>query len=200
VFFVFEGIDGAGTTTQCEKLAAYFRAQNRDFVATAEPTAGSIGKFIRQILSGKTKIPPRALQFLFFADRVDHLENIILPAKNAGKIVFSDRYFLSSVAYSALFSDDKLFFEISKFFPAPDKTIFLKIDPKIAIKRISARGQKREIFEKIESLEKIAAAYEKYFSKIPADKKCVFDSGKMSADEIFTEVLKEIKLEKKEKK
>lgn len=188
MFLVFEGIDGSGTTTQIQKLAECFSAQHIPFIQTAEPTEGNVGKYIREILSGKTNLSSRALQILFFADRADHCEKKINPALQSGKKVLSDRFALSTIAYSALSGDEMLFCEMARFFPQPDYTIFLRIDPKIAISRIAERGKQKDIFERKDLLEKIADAYEVEISKIPDEKKVIFDSGVLGIEEIAEKI------------
>ena len=78
LFIVLEGIDGSGTTTQLERLAARLRARGRRVVATREPTPGPIGLLLREILMGRhanpdgTSMDGRAMALLFAADRRDH--------------------------------------------------------------------------------------------------------------------------------
>lgn len=184
MFIVFEGIDGSGTTTQVRLLTEFLTQKNTPVVQTAEPTDGIVGKFIRDVLSGQKKVSPRALQLLFFADREDHLQKKILPALHEKKVVVSDRYYVSTLAYSSLSDDASLFLDIAKYFPKPDLTIFIDIPVDIALERIKKRGEAEEIFEKKESLEKIAAAYRRLVSNIPEEKKLVLD-GTKPISEVF---------------
>ncbi len=188
MFLVFEGIDGSGTTTQVRLLAKKLADAKIFFFQTAEPTDGFLGKCIREILAGGIPLSPRALQMLFCADRAEHEESQILPVLRSEGNIISDRFFLSTLAYSALSGNENLFREIAKFSPEPDCTIFLKIDPQIAFERIEKRGKTKDIFEKKEFLEKIAHAYESEMARIPKEKKMVFDSGKMSIEDIAEEI------------
>ena len=196
MFIVFEGIDGSGTTTQVQILTDFLRGKNVPILQTAEPTNGVIGKFIRKALSGESKISPRALQILFFADREEHLQTKILPALQKGQVVISDRYLLSTLAYASLIkmnlSPDKgelrgialnqqnssLFEDIAKHFLKPDITIFIDIPEKTALERIEKRGEQKEIFEKKELLEKISDSYRKNMQKIPEERKLIIDGIK----------------------
>ncbi len=188
MFIVFEGIDGSGTTTQAKLLFNTLQKKRIDSVLTAEPTDGPIGSYIRTVLSGKEKISSRALQLLFFADREDHLQKKILPALKKGKIVLSDRYFLSTLAYASLSNDDEFFFQIAQFFPNPDITIFLDTPTKVALKRIDKRGEKKELFEKKELLNKITLGYQKYIQTIPEEKRLIID-GTQSIDDVAQSIL-----------
>src|SRR5437667_268896 len=98
-FIVLEGIDGAGTTTQADAIAAALRKKGRQVFVTREPSDLAIGKQIRAALVGKAAFPSDALALLFAADRLDHLEREVQPALRAGTDVICDRYVLSSMAY-----------------------------------------------------------------------------------------------------
>ena len=97
-FIVFEGIDGAGTTTQLGLLkqwAAARPAGSGGMFFTQEPTEGPVGLLLRQILSKKTEVPDeKAMALLFAADRADH-QQAIAGHLSQGVHVLSDRYLLS---------------------------------------------------------------------------------------------------------
>ena len=97
----FEGLDGCGKSTQMEKLATTLRKQGLDVVATREPGGTATGERIREILlsSRTAMLAPLAELALMFAARSQHVEEVILPALDAGKIVLSDRFTDSSEAY-----------------------------------------------------------------------------------------------------
>lgn len=101
VFITFEGLDGCGKSTQLDKLATALRKQGFEVVATREPGGTATGERIREILlNSQTKIlSPRAEVALMFAARAQHVEEVILPALKAGKIILSDRFTDSSEAY-----------------------------------------------------------------------------------------------------
>lgn len=149
-FIVFEGLDGAGTSTQAALLAEWLRGRGISVDLTREPTDGEIGRLIRQVLSGDTKTSPAALALLFAADRIDHLERPdgVKAALAAGRWVISDRYVLSSVAYQSADGIESAWAaEINRHAITPDLTIFVDTTPEVCMRRIEARGGRREIFE-----------------------------------------------------
>ncbi len=142
-FFVLEGVDGAGTTTQAGMLAKFFS----DSVFQCEPTAGKIGVLIREILSGKTAIDKLTLAHLFASDRSDHVYNpngIIELAKQ--NKIFCDRYILSSFAYQTLDIEARTVERLNGDFPIPEKTFFIDTPVDISMSRIVSRDS-REIYE-----------------------------------------------------
>ncbi len=152
-FISFEGIDGSGKSTQIKKLAEFLEASDFDIVITREP-GGSIGaEEIRNLLlqgnvdrwSAETEI------LLFTAARRDHLERIILPALEKGKIVICDRFTDSTRMYQGMRGInlrnlvDTLNEKVIKF--DPDLTIVIDINPEISLKRAKSRKTVEERFE-----------------------------------------------------
>jgi dTMP kinase len=153
-FVVIEGLDGAGTTTQCAALAKALRAKGREVLTTREPSDGPIGKMIRQALTrqlglsgSKKPLTPETLALMFAADRVDHVAREIEPALARGAVVLSDRYLLSSLAYQGSQLPIGWVEEINNRARVPDLTLFLEIDPEIGARRREVRGGKRELYE-----------------------------------------------------
>ena len=95
-FIVFEGIDGAGTSTQIKRLVD---SNAEKFFATAEPTTGETGKFLRRMLGGEFHVDEKTNAYLFAADRCEHIYGAdgVIEKINSGKTVVSDRYFFSSM-------------------------------------------------------------------------------------------------------
>ena len=103
----FEGIDGAGKSTQIRMFEEYLRNKGADALFLREPTAGKWGREIRSLLEkGDSAIPPEEAFRLFTLDRRENVEKNILPAIRAGKIVALDRYYFSSIAYQASLGTD----------------------------------------------------------------------------------------------
>ena len=104
LFIVFEGGDGAGKTTQIEKLAQYLKTKNKEVVVTREPGGTVMGKSIRDWLLEQTEVEvdPKSEALLFAADRAHHMYTVIHPALAASKIVIGDRHIDSSVAYQGV--------------------------------------------------------------------------------------------------
>ncbi len=162
MFIVFEGLDGAGSTTQATLLEINLKKIGYKTALTKEPTVGLMGGLIKAALAGEWKINPLALQLLFSADRAQHVESQIIPALESGKIVISDRYFFSSVAYGAATGVDKdWLLAVNKNFKIPDITFFIDVSPKTSIKRIATGRFTAELFEKEEALTKVREQYRK---------------------------------------
>ncbi len=139
LFIVFEGPDGAGTTTHSELLAETLRMEGRDVLLTTEPTDGPIGLGIRQLLK-EGGVNGAALQLLFTADRADHVEKIE-HALNKGNIVICDRYIPSTIAYgSALGLDVRWLKEINEPFRKADCTLLLLPPRAVCEERMARRN------------------------------------------------------------
>src|SRR5450759_40417 len=127
-FIVLEGIDGSGTTTQLDRAVAYLGTHGHRAVATREPSAGPVGRLLRDALLGRLHTPDgarmdgRTMALLFAADRIDHLQREIEPQLAAGTTVVSDRYLLSSLAYQAEEADRAWVAGLSRGIRAPDLT------------------------------------------------------------------------------
>ena len=152
-FISFEGIDGSGKSTQIQKLAEFLKGRDFDIVITREPGGSKGGEEIRNLLlqgnvdrwSAETEI------LLFTAARRDHLERIILPALEDGKVVICDRFTDSTRMYQGMRGVnlrnlvDTLNEKVIKF--DPDLTIVIDINPEISLKRAKSRKTVEERFE-----------------------------------------------------
>ena len=195
-FIVFEGIDGAGTSTQIKKICE----TNPDlFFQTAEPTSLETGKFLRRMLGGEFNVDERTNSFLFAADRCEHIygKNGVIEQLNAGKIVISDRYFFSSLAYQSISCGEELPKLLNSTFPLPQILFFFEINPEISLKRVISRNEKKEIYEKIDLQNKIAAEYEKIISEYENDSinngmKIIRIDATKSIEAVFAEILNTI--------
>lgn len=167
-FIVFEGIDGAGTSTQIKKLVD--NAPEK-YIATAEPTSGPTGKFLRRMLSGEFHVDEKTNAYLFAADRCEHIfgKGGVKELCESGKIVVSDRYFFSSLAYQSVSCGLELPQLLNSPFPLPEYLFFFDINPEISLGRVNARNGHKEIYENIEAQKKIAALYEKVISMYESD-------------------------------
>lgn len=160
MFIVLEGLDGSGLSTQSGFLKKYFENKGYEVVATKEPTRQSEwGKKINRVLDKEESVTPAELQKLFVKDRRWHLENVILPAIEEGKIVISDRYLFSTIAFGSIACDFDWLVEINKNFPLPDATFIIKVGPEMCLDRIGKRGEGFKHFERLESLSKSLEAY-----------------------------------------
>lgn len=170
-FIVFEGIDGAGTSTQIKKIC---EKNPQKFFQTAEPTSLETGKFLRKMLGGEFSVDEKTNSFLFAADRAEHLygKNGIIEQISNGKTVISDRYLFSSLAYQSISCGEELPKLLNSTFPLPEILFFFEIDPEISLKRVDSRNEKKEIYEKIETQKKIALEYEKIISEYENNPSC----------------------------
>lgn len=190
-FIVFEGIDGSGTTTQIRMLKKILETRNISSVVTCEPTNLTIGKILRQLLSGKFYsqkfFRQQIIAQLFAADRLIHWGEIIEPALKQGKWVLCDRYKYSSFAYQSLFCNQDWVESINGFAPDPDLVLFFDIQSDIALKRVTQRGKPLEIYEKSEIQQKVNNNYKNYFKK-----DLNFPVFKIDASQTIEEITKKI--------
>lgn len=134
-FITFEGCEGVGKSTQAKFLIEYLKNQGYDVVFTREPGGTPVAEKVRAILLDPSlTIKPRTEAYLFVTARNDHIENVILPNVEKGKIVICDRYVDSSIAYQGVARNlgieyveklNKVAFETC----LPDCTIFINMDP-----------------------------------------------------------------------
>ena len=158
-FVVFEGIDGAGTSTQMRLLAE--RDSGKKIAFTAEPTERPTGKFLRQILAGKEKVSPQTAAYLFAADRAEHLwgeDGIVDQTKN-GLTVVSDRYLFSNLAYQGVTCGEDLPKTLNSPFPLPQLLFFFDISAQKSLERVEKRGEAKEIYENEKFLNDTASRY-----------------------------------------
>jgi len=160
-FFVLEGIDGAGTTTQLRRVEARARAEGLALRADCEPTPHPVGVLIRSILRHQVDAHPAALAPLFAADRRQHLDGAggVREAVAAGTRVLSDRYFFSSLAYQSQDLPWDEVWGLNAPFPLPEALFWFEVPVSEAQARIDRRGLAREKFEDAPTQEKIRAAY-----------------------------------------
>jgi dTMP kinase len=150
VLVAFEGIDGTGKSTQIRLLAESLRDMGHTVQLTREPTDGPVGQRIRELY-------------------------IIQPSLAAGRIVLTDRYYLSTAAYQGAAGLDpaEIIRRNELFAPVPDLVILLVVPPVLGIERIrTLRGEALNAFEQEAELERVAAIFDqlnqKYIKRIDA--------------------------------
>ncbi|MGB3976186.1 MAG: dTMP kinase [bacterium] len=152
-FITFEGIEGSGKTTQIKLLSEQLVKSGYQVVVTREPGDGEIGSRIRELLlSVSSSLDALTELFLLAADRTRHVIEVISPALEKGKIVISDRYTDSSVAYQGFGRGLPLDFvnkvnDLATNGLYPDLTIVLDIDPTISLERSRSRLRQQNMFE-----------------------------------------------------
>lgn len=164
-FIVLEGIDGAGTTTQTDRLVAHLRARGRRASATREPSNGPIGRLLRDLLLGQHRmadgrpVTGNTMALLFAADRLDHLHREVEPLLQEGTDVVSDRYLLSSLAYQAEESDRAWVASLARGVRPPDLTILIDIPIAVAAERRRTAGRPEERYDGDSYLARVAENY-----------------------------------------
>lgn len=107
LIFCFEGGEAVGKTSTLAMVAELLREKGHDVLETCEPTKTNFGMKIRNLLFESGDIAKGAEFFLFLADRCEHIEKVINPALEAGKIVLCDRFDMSTIVYQGLVKPDK---------------------------------------------------------------------------------------------
>jgi len=163
VFFCIEGLDGCGKTTQAKLLVRRLK-RDYDVIYTAEPSKGRIGRFIKNYcLHGDKRGSSVVEALLFAADRFEHVEDVVLPALQRGKIVVSDRYVYSSLAYQGTAGLDLKWIEkINEHAIRPDLAIFIDVKPETVVQRLKP---KKSVMENLETQRKVREVYVRFVEK-----------------------------------
>ena len=166
MFISFEGIDGVGKSTQADLLEAHLVGLSREVVRTFEPGGSELGRDIRKLLLHSGHVDARAEALLYAADRAHHVATVIRPALAEGKVVITDRYLDSSVAYQgagrilgANEVRDLSMWAIQGLLPA--LTVLLDLDAASAVARRAKTGDAPDRLEreKVEFFEAVRACY-----------------------------------------
>ena len=200
-FRVFEGIDGAGKTTQIDLLRKALEERGVACRTTAEPTALPSGKEIRRALAGELQKTPIEMAEMFAKDRElhnTHSEVGMNKMRDEGFTVISDRYYYSSLAYqgSVLGFDTVAALNLdNEKIKTPDICVFLDLSPEKSLERIGKRGEATEIYENYDYLTKTRAMFFDVFEKLRSkgENIAIIDaSGSVAevAEQVLCEVLK----------
>ncbi len=188
VFICVEGLDGCGKTTQTKLLVERLKKKGYDAIYTAEPSRGKIGSFIKKYcLHGETRVSSIVEALLFAADRFEHVEKEVISALNEGKLVVSDRYVYSSLAYQGAAGLDLEWIEkINEHAIRPDLAVFIDVEPETVIQRLKPR---KSIMEDLGTQRKVREVYMKFVEKEELVKIDGNNSKQEVADDILTVVL-----------
>lgn len=167
LFISFEGMDGSGKTTQLQKTAQWLQGQGYPVTSTRQPGGTFIGEKIRAILldPAHTNLSAQSELLLYLADRLQHLHELILPAKQKGQVVLCDRFHDATIVYQGFGRQVDLTGIQSLvqewIAPAyPNFTILLEISPEIALQRMQAyRHEDRIEKESLSFFERIEKGY-----------------------------------------
>lgn len=182
LFITFEGGEGSGKTTQIQLLAGHLRREGRQVLFTREPGGTRIGDPIRELLldPALTEMDDRTEALLYAASRAQLVSEVIRPALSQGKIVISDRYIDSSLAYQVFARglDRRLILDINTWATGgliPELTFLLKMPAQSGLFRVTGEADRIEreevaFHEKVESgYERLAAEYPDRFRVIEAN-------------------------------
>ena len=193
LFIVFEGIDGAGKTTQIEWLKQSFIANDIKVITKQSPSNYPIGAALRrEIRKGSQGMPEylwdRQMALLFAADRYDvlyHPETGVYPLMDKGYTVILDRYILSSYAYN----DIKMAQKANMGLPNPDIVFYLDCSVQIAMERLNESRKKNglDVFEDRNKLAAIASHYSQAFANYNGAKHRIYND---SIAEVHQKILK----------
>jgi dTMP kinase len=170
IFLTFEGLDGSGKTTQLRLLVNELRQRGFDVLSTCEPGGTILGKRLREsLLDEDCQVAPLAELLLFAADRAQHVQTLILPSLEKGKIVISDRYADATVAYQGAgrgFPSEIIdqTIELATGGLKPDLTLFFNLPTEESLSRTNSRvaegfEQNRLDKEAAEFHQKVCEAY-----------------------------------------
>jgi dTMP kinase len=161
LLIVFEGVDGAGKTTQVRLLDQHLRRAGYDVVCLKEPTEGPWGQKLRHLAQhGRQHVSPATELEWFLQDRRENVEQNIRPALARGQIVLLDRYYFSTIAYQGALQLDPEEIRVRNeaFAPPPDLLFILDLPPERGLQRVRQRGELSH-FERLDYLERVAAIF-----------------------------------------
>ncbi|MDY3196356.1 MAG: dTMP kinase [Paracholeplasma sp.] len=197
MFITFEGGEGSGKTTLIAALRSYLEEMNLSVVTTREPGGSRIAEKIRKVILDieNTDMTPRTEALLYAASRVQHLDEVVIPALNANQVVLCDRYLDSSLAYQGyargLGFESVLKINTYALDYLPNLTFYIDLDPNIGLERIKNRSQNRLDKEQLAFHLKVREGYLKlanlYSSRISVI------NGNQPIEDIIKEVLAKIK-------
>ena len=198
-FIVFEGIDGAGKTTQVRLLADALRNEGRKVYITAEPTSLESGKELRRVLSGEIKKSDCEIAAMFTLDRIAH--NIdsgdgIEKMVNEGYVVICDRYYYSTLAYQGSTVDYGWVKALNVGCPEirrPDLCIFLDLTPEESMARLSRGRDGTEIYENVETLTRVRDSFLRVLDDLGESDRIAVINASGSVEAVAEKILEAVK-------
>ena len=150
LFVCFEGGDGAGKSTQVRLLADFLERTGREVLVTRQPGGTTLGAQIRELVLHGDHVSPRAEALLFAADKAHHVDELIRPALAAGRVVITDRYTDSSIAYQGAGRElgaeeirELQHWAVGRLLP--DLTVVLDVTPEVG------RARRGDVHDRLES-------------------------------------------------
>lgn len=197
-FIVFEGIDGAGKTTQIELLAARLQKAGRRIYRTAEPTESVTGGLLRDALAGVSQRTACEMAALFTIDRVFHNVNPVNGIEKmlaAGIDVICDRYYYSSLAYQGSETDPVWVRDMNINCPEirrPDICVFLDLTPAQSMERINRNRVTHEIYENEERLERVRRQFMTAFDALRDTDRIAIVNAARTPEEVHEEIFRTV--------
>jgi dTMP kinase len=193
MLIVFEGGEGAGKTTQLAAFVKWLEARGEEVVQTREPGGTAIGARIRELLLDReaSEMDRHAEALLYAADRAQHVAEVIRPALEQKKIVVSDRFIDSSLAYQGEargLGVDKIL-DISSWATEdlmPDLVFYLEVDQASGLRRVGEEKDRIEV-EDSDFHGNVREAYLRLATKFP--RRFAVIDGSRSAGEVHDEVV-----------
>lgn len=164
---VIEGIDGAGKSTQAERLMNRLKKRGFDAVYFREPSGSRWGREIKRKAISPDSITPEEELELFQKDRMENVENNLKPALERNKIVVLDRYYFSTIAYQGAkgIDEERIKRMNEEFAVEPDLVFILDIDPQEGLDRIKNRKKKDRLFERADYLARVRQIFRGFRGK-----------------------------------
>ena len=182
---VFEGIDGAGKTTQIELLEAHLKQAGRTVYRTAEPTESVTGGLLRDALSGVSQRTACEMAALFVIDRIFHNVNPVWGIEKLladGVDVLCDRYYYSSMAYQGSETDPDWVRDMNLKCPEirrPDVCFFMDLTPEQSMERIRKGRVTFDIYENLDRLTQVRNRFYRVFEELKdTDRICIVDAAR----------------------
>src|SRR5690606_5614802 len=155
LFLAFEGVEGSGKSTQAGLLAESLRSAGMEVLLAREPGTTPLGERVRGIVldSASLEIPPASELFLMLAARAAFVRQVVRPALEAGSVVISDRFELSTLAYQGAgrgvpVEEIRRANRLATGGLSPDATILLTLDPEEGVRRQEAAAKRRDRMER----------------------------------------------------
>ena len=195
LFIVFEGIDGAGKSTQIELLKKKLQADGRRVYCTAEPTESVSGGLLRDALGGVSKRTTCEMAAMFVLDRIFHNVNPVHGIEKMladGVDVICDRYYYSSLAYQGSATDLAWVRDMNLNCPEirkPDVCIFLDLTPEQSMARIEGGRVTKEIYETKEKLSLVRDQFYRVFEELKGRDRIEIVNASRSIEEIHREIV-----------
>lgn len=199
IFIVFEGIDGAGKSTQVSLLRESLEKMGKKVYITAEPTELPTGVALREVLGGKRSKSDCEIATMFTLDRIAHnvdAERGIEKMLSEGAVVLCDRYYYSTLAYQGSTVDYGWVRSLNIDCPeirTPDLCIFLDLTPEQSMRRIIRGRESTEIYENEETLSRVRAAFMKVIDDLGATERIAVIDASGEIEDIAKSILEAVK-------